>query len=143
MPGVLYYEQTKPIAGAEVVIVVDEANKPSGIWEGKLTTINDPNIHPMCHTCDAECRAAIIDASAPVDYRGLEPKHNYRVYLKTSGTEYLQQRLDKAHTEIRGLKRRIDIERGVFHGTLKAIMSLDTLNKFQTIMEGFLTRLGR
>ena len=143
MPGVLYYEETRPVAGTEVVIIVDGANKPSGIWEGKLIAVGDPNIRPLCRTCDAECRAAIIDAAAPVDFRGFEPKHDYRVYLKTSGTEYLQERLNNAHTEIHGLKRRIETERSVWHAALKAIVSPGALGQFQKIMEEFLSRLMR
>lgn len=149
MSGVLYFDDTKPVVGAKLIILVDRVNKPAGVWTGELITIRDDDdvVYPhsdfLRDTRWVYCTAKITDPQAPEEFAGQEPVINYRAYIATSGTHYFLKRLDDANIEIRGLKRRMEIERHSWHAMMKAIVNPDAFPKLQKLLEEFLTRLGR
>ena len=149
MGGVLYYDAgTKPAIGTGVIIIVDAVNKPTGMWDGELihVTMGDSELvrddQSLPDARWARCIAKIADSKAPKDYQGCEPHVNYHVYIATSGIQYLRGRLAQANTEIRGLKVRMGIERGVWHAALKAMVCPDAFGQFKRILDEFLERLG-
>lgn len=151
MSGVLYFDGQKPAVGAKLVIIVDSVNKPTGIWDGELIAIQSSDFavyayqddHYLPGTRWVSCNAYITGPQAPETLIGHEPHVNYTAYLATSGGQYFRQRLNEAHTEIRGLKRHIEIELSSWHAMMKAIVNPETFPRLQQLLEEFLTRLGR
>ena len=137
MGGVLYYDENmRPNVGAKVVISVDRANAPTGVWDGELMRVNtDASLFST--GIWTQCTAKITDPHAPKDYHGCQPHVNYEVYVATAGTQYFRDRLNEANIEIRGLKRRMDIERNTLHAALKAIVNAEAFERFRTLLEDF------
>lgn len=149
MSGLLFFDNLRPVVGAKLIIIVDSVNKPTGMWDGELITIgiNDPAAlyEHACYLPDAWwtfCNAHITDPQAPREFIGHEPTINYSAFLATSGSQYLRQRLHDANTEIRGLKRRMEIERSVLHGMIKAIFDPNSFSRLEKLLEEFITRLN-
>ena len=145
MSGVLYFRNEKPVIGTGVLVVVDEVNKPTGIWNGVLEAVGVDQGTSIGFSSDvrwAVCNVRLNDPLVPKEYSA-EPYVNYAVYVGSTAIDYLRKRLTDANTEIRGLKRRMEIERGVWHAALKVIVSPDALGQFNRILDEFLERLGR
>ena len=144
----LLFDDSRPVIGAKLIVIVDSVNSPTGMWNGELITIesNDWALseHPyyLHDTRWALCKAHITDLQAPRDFIGHEPIVNYSAYLATSGSQYLRQRLLDTNTEIRGLKRRMEIERSVYHAVFKAIVDVNAFSRLEKLLEGFMTRIG-
>ncbi len=150
MAGTLYFEGLKPTVGTAVMVSVDEANHPTGFWDGELVEVGDDD-KPACYDGEwnlkdtrwVHCRVRLTDPRVPREYANDEPHLNYSVYPSTSGTQYLRKRLSQAGLEIRGLSRRLEIERSVWHAALKAIVSPEGFARFEKLLADFMVRLGR
>ncbi len=144
----LQFVGEKPQVGTKVIIVVDDVNSPTGIWNGTLMEVHEeshdrtgPGSLPGEKYC--RCVAHITDPKAPEEYQGRAPHLNYDAYVVSSGTEYLRARLADAKNEIKGIKHRAQIERETWHAALKAITHPDSLKGLKAVLEDFLKRLGR
>lgn len=137
--GTLYYDgDRQPQVGDPVLIYVDDANRPTGWWWGELVRIDgEPGVAsdhslPNCRGSSwVSATAKITDPRASNDvvareYVGGAPHANYTIYpapVVAHGTiRQLQRRIDEGLAEIRGLRRRLDIEREAFHGALRALV---------------------
>jgi len=139
--GALRFNGEKPSVGTKVLVVVEAGNHPIGIWDGELTGVyGDDNPVESLGVRQLGCRAQITDPRAP--WKG-EAYLHYTVYVATNGTDYLRKRLADTNEEVRGLQRRIKIERDSWHAMLKAIVNTDALDRFEGILTEFLARLGR
>ncbi len=142
MSGVLYYQgDVLPKVHTRVIIIVDEVNHPTGIWDGVLMDTGrdyDPNDDVRA----IQCTARINDTGAPVHYLGVEPQVNYRVYVATPGTSYLRERLAREQAEVRGLKRRLDTERGVYHALFKTLVDSTGFARLERLLSDFIAKLN-
>lgn len=149
MGGILYFVGEKPAVGTRVMITVDGANSPTGIWDGELVEVGDgadKAINPATDlpgTLWTQCKAKITDPRDISGYQGREPHLNYQVYVESVGGYYLRHRLVDAKTEIRGLKNHLEIERGVWHAALKAMVSSEAMTRLEKILSDFLAKLNR
>jgi len=145
----VYFCESKPKIGDAVIIVIDSANWPTGIWGGKLTCVGDgeaiasPHVSLFPGAKWTHCKAIIIDPAASGEWPNAEPRWNYDVYTAETAPHYFRFRIERANEEIRGLKRRIEIEREVFHGLLKSIVNAECLAKLEKFVNEFIARLGR
>lgn len=139
MAGVLFFDgDHAPEIGTPVIITVDRANSPTGIWLGELTEIMGKP-EAVCGRDSPDYRGAwwvlasakITDPVAKDNEKGRTyvdcvPILNYTIFpapIVAHGTiRMLQQRINEANAEIRGLTRRLGIEREVFHGVLRALV---------------------
>lgn len=148
--GTLYLEHEWPIDSTTVLIVVDSVNTPTGVWEGKIIEASDDakNVSPTIerHTPGTRwthCKAQITDPRAPKAYQGREPHLNYSVYMPNLGMKYLMGQLVEAKAETKGLKHRLEIERSVFHGALKAMVSSDSFAKLEKLLSDFIRNFAK
>lgn len=154
----LYFEGEVPKPGTPVFIVVNEVNHPTGIWRGVLEEVKDEpkllepavNYGMQPGTKYIACRAKLTDPrllessnKETRSYYNQRPYVNYEVFVATAGTYYMLKRLWEQQDETRGLKRRLDIERGVWHNALKAMVSSDAAEALKGILEEFLRRIGK
>lgn len=142
--GDLYYQGEKPTVGTKVLVIVDEVNKPTGMWDGTLTEVgmNEMVEYRGCDFSSVTCTVTLTDSlllKDPLygDFMNGEPHVNYSVYVATAGSDYLRKRLANANTEIRGLKRRVEIERGVWHAALKVITNAEAFEQLRKLLEDF------
>ena len=151
MRGTFYMDQgTAPereahlsLRGHVVLIVVDRANTPTGMWEGTLAEIGENFRNTGEETCHlpsvlwTQCQAIITDHTAPAKFLYKEPFLNYSVYLMTSGLKRLVTTHLATKAEIAALKKRLDIERQTLYAALKASSDPQTLNRLDTMLKDF------
>jgi hypothetical protein len=130
MSGELYVleQEHHPEPGDRVYIVVDDMNEPTGIWFGRLVTVDKfrPAVGRFDTLTDwASCHAVIADPDADPNFHGREPSLNYRVYSVSAGTEYFLRQHRKAQQQILELKKRQEIERQSFHDLMRALSYKD------------------
>ncbi len=136
-----------------VLIVVDDVNQPTGTWLGELVEVTEaPNPTSFNDTRGkfwAPCWVVITDPRCPDrDSAGeRSPGRNYTAYLLPEAAmpvyRLLTGRIDAQLGEIRGLKKRIDIERDVFHGVLRALVDRAEASKLIERLTALLDRLSR
>ncbi|MFH1047479.1 MAG: hypothetical protein V1738_04205 [Patescibacteria group bacterium] len=130
MSGELYVseQERNPEPGDRVYVVVDDVNEPTGIWFGRLVTVD--KLRPAVGRFDtltewASCCAVIADPNADPNFDGREPSLNYRVYSVSAGTEHFLRLHRKAQQQILELKKRQEIERQSFHDLMRALSYKD------------------
>lgn len=104
-----------------VFIVVDEANKPAGLWEGRLLSLEKSAWRPagggdyhLPGVLWKRGKAVITDRCASEEYQGQEPFNHYSTYSLTSGSKYVMFKLLDAKREMEGFKGRFEIARAAF-----------------------------
>ena len=148
MSGVLYFDDPMPAVGAKLLIIVDSVNRPTGAWDGKLVAVKGDSdvayLHPyhLPTTRWVVCNAIITDSQAPRESVGYEPSVSYTAYIATTSSQYFRQRLFAANAEIRGLKRRMEIEKAVWHDMIRAVVEPHNLLRLEKLLGDFLTELG-
>jgi len=144
MGGTLHYVGQKPAIGTEVLITVDSVNTPHGIWIGELTELGNDYSPVGEYPPTCACAARIIDpkikATKHADRFERFPTTNYNVYEPLAAMHLLLQYREEDKAETRGLNKRLEIERGVFHGVLKAMVSDKGFDKLEALLESFLER---
>jgi hypothetical protein len=110
--------------------VIDELNRV-GIYEGIILSIGNQlgrDVKNRSHW--AYCQVKLTGDEA----RGRSIDEDYcgegQVFLSTFDTRYFAQRMKQAKQEIGVLRERLKIERDVFHGLLKALVSDNTAKVF-------------
>ena len=148
MSGVLYFDDPIPDVGAKLLVIVDSVNRPTGAWDGELIAVRGDSSMVHSHpyhlptTRWVVCNAIITDSQAPRESVGYEPSVNYTAYIATSGSQYFRQRLFAANAEIRGLKRRMEIEKAIWHDMIKAVVGPHNFSRLEKLLGNFLTELG-
>ena len=150
MHGTFYTDQDSvsereylSLRGHVVLIVVDGANTPTGMWEGTLAEIGEifrkttESIYHLSGVLWTPCKAIITDRHASAEFVYKEPFASYSVYLMTSGLKYLVTTHLAAKAEIAALKKRLEIERQTLYTALKASSDPQTLNRLDTMLKDF------
>jgi len=144
---------TTPGGRKQVLVVVDDVNRPTGTWIGELIEVAGE----MAPTGPkdtrgkfwAPCRVVITDPRCQdLDANGrCVPSVNFTAYLLPEAAmpayRLLTGRIEANLGEIRGLKRRLEIERDVFHGALRALVDRVEASKLIERLTALLERLGR
>jgi hypothetical protein len=118
------------VPGTKVVIFVDSANQPTGIWEGEITNFYARYIGSVQGQCSWECKAVITDSRASEKWLNKSPYFVYDVMFPNEALSRLFARIDESKQEINGLKKRLETERNVLYGAMKAMVSSDAMDKF-------------
>ena len=120
MSGTLISNGTVPKEGGKVVIFVNEVNSPTGIWEGVFIKVGR-YYGAEVGISSLECVAQVIDPRAPKEWQNREPHVNYDVKTYEEAFPDLVKAIEEQKQEVKGLKKRMKIERDVLHGALKAM----------------------
>lgn len=144
---------TPPGGWKPVLIVVDDVNRPTGTWIGELVRVTDKpqptgDKDPRGRFW-APCRVVITDPRCPdlkADGRCV-PSGDFTAYplpeMAMPVYRLLTGRIDAHLGEIRGLKKRIDIERDGFHGIMRALVNPAEASKLIERLTALLDRLSR
>lgn len=160
MAGTLFFDGDRsPQVGDPVLIHVDDVNAPTGWWWGELTEIleepskafgSDPRNSRGSSWVSATAKITDPRASGDAvahEYISRAPHPNYTIYpapVVAHGTiRVLQRRIDEGLAEIRGLKRRLEIERETFHGALRALVDRAEASRLLQALTELLERLRK
>ena len=146
MGGCLYFDGDDiPEVGTPVLIEVNSVNHPTGLWKGVLEKVvveaEDARGGNSHGSKWIRCDAKITAPGKKADNR--RPSVNYTVHVWTSGCAALLSRIKGHKTEIRGLERRIKIQRETYHGLMKALVDGSKFEELRKLLDEFLKRLGR
>ena len=121
---------TAPTVGEKVVIFVDNANQPTGIWEGELIS-RGTYIGILIHgEYSWSCEAKITDSRVEKKWLDQNPHLNYIVMYPDEALIPIFARVDEYRNEINGLKKRMENERNVLYGAMKAMVSNEAMQLF-------------
>ncbi|MFA5831050.1 MAG: hypothetical protein WC878_04455 [Candidatus Paceibacterota bacterium] len=121
-----------PSKGDEVVIFVYEPCKATGVWSGVITDVGGilRSHLPDDNTCD--CSAKITDGRVSGTFLyGFEPSTNYEVRYCDEALPILIEAVEEQKREVKGLQKRMKIERDVLYGALKAMVSPELAERFE------------
>jgi len=137
MGGIIHFLGSEaPTIGANVMIVVDSVNRPTGIWQGILTDIGETYQSSWEKGFGANCTAEIINpAGSPII-----PRVNYSVYLATAGTDYLIEKIAELEEKMKKLQNKARIEKEMSMALFKSAVNPDFANEFKKIMKELLGR---
>ena len=130
-----------PSKGDEVVIFVPASGKAAGVWSGVITDVGGILRHhfPDDNICD--CSAKITDRRVSGTFLyGFEPSVNYDVRYCDEALPILTEAIEEQKHEIKGLQKRMKIEREVLYGALKAMILPELAERFEEIV-GLLVEL--
>jgi len=140
----LYYLPTDNIEpGAEVIVYITSGLLDKGTYvRGKLVaTFGEPlrvgrvSKWHIIGKRSIECEVRSLD--------GKKVLAEFDAFLMSASTLHFVE-LDQAlRKEVKGLNRRLQIERQVFHGLMKTLISGDALTELKSVLDNFLTRLSR
>lgn len=143
MGGTLYFERAAehklielPYVGSKVLIVVDSANRPTGVWRGKLIEVGKHNIDTTNLSC--ACRAIILDSAIDLSMgqiQGQEPTVNYTVFSGTTVIDEMLRRREENRKEIESLKRRLQITSETYEASLRAVANPPILERLTNLVE--------
>ncbi|MFZ2804688.1 MAG: hypothetical protein WA001_05740 [Patescibacteria group bacterium] len=151
MDGSLIFDPFDDVrVNSRVFIVVDDTKihgctkSPRGFWMGKLIEVGQTTEYAECS--DTPCTAIITDPEvkkSPTNAKffNKQPNLPYDAYTPCAAIEFLLRKREEDRREINGLNKRLDIERSVFHGALKAMVSDKGFDKLEALLESFIERL--
>lgn len=145
MPGKYFQSEGEPLVpGAEVYVSVGDRGFPCGVYTARVTEV----IGPAREGSNLfECIAILTDpdlhTGAAATYVGREPRGEYLILDQRQAVVKFRQLRDEAHQEVRGLKRRIEIERAAFHALIKSLVSDVAFEKLEALLERLVSKLVR
>ncbi|MCX6736328.1 MAG: hypothetical protein NTZ13_04555 [Candidatus Parcubacteria bacterium] len=127
-------DSNKPEHGTKVVIFVDSANNPTGVWEGVIHGTDDFSCDKHGDIYTRKCSAKITDPRVHEKWLNQFPSVNYDVLPVDEAVSRVFARMDEQRKEINGLQRKIKGEREVFHGLFKALVSPEAMAKLEELI---------
>jgi len=128
----------KPKIDDKVVIIAKNDNKSADIWEGFIYDIDDEQIGiggvPPNEIFFRECQAFIRDKRVSWEAEPITEDRKIKKYeVKTYEEAFpdLIKVIEEQKQEIKGLQKRMKIERDVLYGSLKAMVSPELAERFE------------
>jgi hypothetical protein len=139
MPTALYYnDEFLPPIGTVVTIKVNSANHPTGNWLGVIDSYIGPETTLRPGEKWVMCEVMLTDPNLSDEWCGKSPSLNSTAYVETQGTCALRVDLNTAKKEIAALRKRLDLERDMFHGLMRALIGSTGLENLKIVLKDFI-----
>jgi len=127
MSGTLTYGLNHiPKIDETVYLVVEGKSFPTGIWRGRLTFVGDSGDSQGGFYDPTEyhtmCEAEITDDRISPVWRNREPQGSYSVFPGAPGLETLLNKLNDQKSEVKALKKELDLLRQIFRDVFQDII---------------------